>query len=73
MRTIGNRAQTSAGGGGHNAGRLASGPNRTLQLLPRAEMGTVDGQGKRSGTSGDVVHMTTGVRETMSENGIMGR
>jgi len=33
----------------------------------------VEGHGKRSGTSGDVVQKTIGVRETMSENGTMGR
>jgi hypothetical protein len=33
----------------------------------------VEGHGKRSGTSGDVDQNTSGVRETMSENGIMGR
>jgi len=69
MRMTGNSAHTSAGGGGHN-------PNRTLLPLPRratAATGRVEGHGKRSGTSGDVVHTTIDVRETMSENGIMGR
>jgi hypothetical protein len=33
----------------------------------------VEGQGKRSGTRGDVDQNTSGVRETMSENGTMGR
>jgi hypothetical protein len=33
----------------------------------------VEGHGKRSGTSGDVVQTTSGVREMMRENGIMGR
>jgi hypothetical protein len=38
-----------------------------------AATGMVEGHGKRSGTSGDVDQKTSGVRETMSENGIMGR
>jgi hypothetical protein len=43
-----------------------------MRLLT-AETGMVEGHGKRSGTSGDVDQNTNGVRETMSENGTMGR
>jgi hypothetical protein len=35
--------------------------------------GAVVGHGKRSGTSGEVVQRTMGVRAAMSENGISGR
>ena len=75
-RTNGNNAHTSAGGGGHSAARPAKRPTRKFLLLicaTAAATGMVEGHGKRSGTSGDVDQKTIGVRETMSENGIMGR
>jgi hypothetical protein len=68
---IGNNAHTSAGGGGQSDGRPANGPKRKPLLAPAT--GKVEGHGKRSGTSGDVVQTTSGVRDTTSENGIMGK
>jgi hypothetical protein len=44
-----------------------------LATAPIATMGKEEGHGKRSGTSGDVFQRTSGVRDTTSENGIMGR
>jgi len=81
LRTMGNNAHTSAGGGGHSGGCRADRANCRL-LCPAAAaataavaaaMGGVEGQGKRRGTSGEVVQRTSGVREAMSEMGIKGR
>src|SRR6266851_34822 len=71
----GNSAHTSAGGGGHS-GKRVSGTMRRSPLLLRATCGATGeevGQGKRRGTSGEVVQRTRGVRTAMSENGMSGR
>lgn len=73
-RMEGKSAHTSTGGGGQSCGltarRLAA-PAATAAAV--ALTGTVDGQEKSSGTRGEVVHRTIGVREAISESGTSGK
>ena len=72
VRTKGNSAHTSAGGGGHIDECRAPVPRATCDAT-----GTEVGQGERRGTSGEVVQKRKGmsgdVFAVMSENGIRGR
>ena len=77
-RIDGNSTQTMTGGGGHNCGfatrrlPIAAAPTE-VAAAAAVLTGAVEGQEKRSGTRGDVVHRTSGVREAIRVSGTSGR
>jgi len=72
-RTEGKSAHTSMGGGGQSCSRAGVVRRRAVLLVLVGTTGVEEGQDKSSGTSGEVVQRTRGVREATKVRGTSGK